>query len=285
MKNRKIKSMGIHFLRVLPMRVVLLLFTALVLGPLIWTIMMSFKTSREILTNPWALPQGFALENYVNAFIKARMTDYFSNSVIIAIVSTLILMAVSVPAAYVLSRYTFKGRKLISNIYMAFIFVQGTYLMVPLFLQMMEFKMLDNRFWLCVVYAVVRFPFNIFLMSGFLRAIPVEYEEAAAIDGCNNFQTMTRIMLPMAKSGMVTVIMLALIAYWNEYPLALILIQTDAKKTLPIGLANLFEVQKFATDWGALFAALVIAMIPSGIVYLCGHKKLTSGLSVGGIKG
>lgn len=89
----------------------------------------------------------------------------------------------------------------------------------------------------------------------------------------------------MAKSGLVTVIMLAVIAYWNEYPLALILLQSGDKKTLPIGLANLFEVQKYATDWGALFAALVIVMIPSGIVYLSGHKKLTSGLSVGGIKG
>lgn len=285
MINNKINLIGINFLRKLPMRIILLLFTAMVVGPLLWTFTMSFKTSREILTDPWALPLGLALENYVNAFVKAKMSEYFLNSIGISILSTVILMAVSVPAAYALSRYKFRGNRFISNIYMSFIFVQGTYLMVPLFLQMMEFKMLDNRFWLSVVYAVVRFPFNIFLMGGFLRAIPKEYEEASVIDGCSHFQTMIHIMLPMAKSGMATVVMLAAIAYWNEYPLALIMIQSDAKKTLPIGLANLFEVQKYATDWGALFAALVIVMIPSGLVYLLGHKKLTSGLSVGGVKG
>ena len=145
--------------------------------------------------------------------------------------------------------------------------------------------MLNNRWWLAVVYAVMNFPFTIFLLNGFMSSIPKEYEEAAKVDGCTPLQTMIRVMLPMAKPGIMTAVMLAFMSFWNEYPLALILVQDDEKKTLPIGLANLFEVQKFATDWGALFAALVIVLIPTTVVYSLMHKKLTSGLSVGGLKG
>lgn len=283
--NIQKKSKRAEFIRRIPVRFFLLIYTVIIGFPLVWTIMMSFKTNTEILTDPWKLPSGFALENYVNAFTKARMADYFLNSVLVVILSIAVLAVVAVPAAYVLSRYAFKGRKLIQNMYMACIFVQGTYLMVPLFLEMMDFHMLDNRFWLSVVYAVMWFPFTIFLLIGFFSEIPKEYEEAAKVDGGSPFQTMFWVMIPMAKSGIVTALMLAFMGFWNEYPLALILLQSDEKKTLPIGLANLFEVQKYATDWGALFAALVIVMLPTAIIYAFTHKRLTSGLSVGGLKG
>lgn len=283
--KKTLKTKLIYFMRNLPMRAVLITYSLLVIIPLLWVLMMSFKTNREILTDPWQMPQQLNFENYINAFNQAKMADYFLNSIMVVILGVVILLLIAVPAAYVLSRFTFKGSKTILNLYMAGIFVQGTYLMVPLFLQMMNFNMLDNRFWLSTVYSVMRFPFTIFLLSGFFKAIPHDYEEAATIDGASRLQTMWLVIVPMAKGGIVTAALLAGLGYWNEYPLALILIQSDAKRTLPIGLANLFEVQQYATDWGALFAGLVIAMIPSAILYLIGHKKLTTGLSVGGLKG
>lgn len=285
MNINKKRTNTVIFLRNLPVRLILIVYSVIVGYPLIWTVVMSFKTSREILTDPWKLPSGFAVENYINAFTKAKMADYFFNSVAVAIVATIVLVLIAVPAAYVLARFRFRGGKLILNVYMTCIFVQGTYLMIPLFLEMMNFHMLNNRWWLAVVYAVMNFPFTIFLLNGFMSSIPKEYEEAAKVDGCTPLQTMIRVMLPMAKPGIMTAVMLAFMSFWNEYPLALILVQDDEKKTLPIGLANLFEVQKFATDWGALFAALVIVLIPTTVVYSLMHKKLTSGLSVGGLKG
>ena len=129
------------------------------------------------------------------------------------------------------------------------------------------------------------FPFAIFLLTGFLRSIPRDYEEAAMIDGCGPFRILTSIIIPMCKPGIVTVCMISAMAAWNEYPVALVMVTDPTKATLPVGLANLYEIQRYATDWGALFAALVLALIPTVILFIVGQKQLVQGLSVGGVKG
>ena len=134
-------------------------------------------------------------------------------------------------------------------------------------------------------YAVMQFPFCIFTLQGFMSAVPRDYEESARIDGATNIQLLSRVMVPLAKPGIATITMLSAMGFWNEYPLALVLLTEDAKKTLPIGMANLFEVQKYATDWGALFAGLVIIMIPTIIIYLIGQRYLLQGIGAGGLKG
>ena len=128
-------------------------------------------------------------------------------------------------------------------------------------------------------------PFCIFTLQGFMSAVPRDYEESARIDGATNIQLLSRVMVPLAKPGIATITMLSAMGFWNEYPLALVLLTEDAKKTLPIGMANLFEVQKYATDWGALFAGLVIIMIPTIIIYLIGQRYLLQGIGAGGLKG
>ena len=122
-------------------------------------------------------------------------------------------------------------------------------------------------------------------MSGILMNIPEDLYESARIDGATNIQLLSRVMVPLAKPGIATITMLSAMGFWNEYPLALVLLTEDAKKTLPIGMANLFEVQKYATDWGALFAGLVIIMIPTIIIYLIGQRYLLQGIGAGGLKG
>ena len=122
-------------------------------------------------------------------------------------------------------------------------------------------------------------------LTGFLRSIPRDYEEAAMIDGCGPFRILTSIIIPMCKPGIVTVCMISAMAAWNEYPVALVMVTDPTKATLPVGLANLYEIQRYATDWGALFAALVLALIPTVILFIVGQKQLVQGLSVGGVKG
>lgn len=267
------------------LRIILIAFSIVVLYPLVWNLLASFKTNTEFLTSPWSLPSGIHIQNYINAFTKSKMADYFMNSIFVVVISTCILLFFVIPMAYVLVRYRFIGSKLILNIYMACIFIQTTYIMVPLFLQMNKLSMLDNRLGLCLVYAVTSFPFAIFLLTGFIRSIPIDYEQAAMIDGCSNIGILTKIIIPMAKPGIVTVTMLSAMGYWNEYPLALVLISSDHKKTLPVGLANLYEVQRYATDWGALFAALIIILIPTVIIFVVGQKQLLQGIGAGGLKG
>lgn len=267
------------------LRAVMLLLTAIVVFPLLWNVMTSFKTSAEIMADPWALPGELHLENYKAAYETSDMRRNALNSGITVIGSVALLLALSVPAAYGLSRHKSRLSRLIHSVYMACIFIQAPYILVPLFLQMQKLHILDSLGGLCLVYAVVRFPFTIFLLCGFFQDIPRDYEEAAMIDGCSPWKTMTRVMIPLAKPGVFTCGLLAVIEYWNEYPIAMTLIQSPGKYTLPVGLANLFEVQRYATDWGALFAGLVIVLAPTLLVYIAAHDKLTTGMNVGGVKG
>lgn len=265
-------------------RVCLIFFALLFLYPMWWNLISSFKSNTEFLTDPFAFPQGVEIDNYIRAFTKANMGAYFFNSVYVVVVSTALTLFFVIPISYVLARYKFRGSKLITNFFMCCVFIQATYIMVPLFLQMNRMNLLDNLTAMSLVYAVFRFPFSIFLLTGFMKGIPTAYEEAAEIDGCGRLRILINIVMPMAKPGIVTVGMLSAMAYWNEYPLALVLIQTEAKKTLPVGLANLYEVQQYATDWSALFAALIIVLVPTIFLYLAGQKQLIGGVGLGGIK-
>ena len=126
---------------------------------------------------------------------------------------------------------------------------------------------------------------SVFMFCGFIKSIPLDIEEAAMIDGCGPFRILTSIIIPLCKPGIVTVCMISAMAAWNEYPVALVMVTDPTKATLPVGLANLYEIQRYATDWGALFAALVLALIPTVILFIVGQKQLVQGLSVGGVKG
>ena len=222
------------------------------------------------------------------AWQKANIAAYFpfGNSIFVTVLSTVLLLLLVIPISYVLARYRFVGSRLISTVYMACIFSAG-YLHYDSFVSGITGQNgLNNLSVLCLVYAVMQFPFCIFTLQGFMSAVPRDYEESARIDGATNIQLLLRVMVPLAKPGIATITMLSAMGFWNEYPLALVLLTEDAKKTLPIGMANLFEVQKYATDWGALFAGLVIVMIPTIIIYLIGQRYLLveSGRRVEGMK-
>lgn len=267
------------------LRIVMIVGSLIVILPLIWTLISSLKTTKEFYSSPWALPESLHFENYINAFTKSNMGDYFLNSIFVTILSLIFLMILVIPSAYALSRYKFIGSKFIKNSYMAGLFIQSVYIIVPLFLVLNNLKLLDNLIALSLVYAVLHTPFATYMLIGFMQGIPKDYEEAAMLDGCGYFKTLTNVIVPLAKPGIITVLIFNFMAFWNEYALAITFIMTDAKKTLPVGLQNLMEVQKFATDWGAMFAGMVIVMIPTMIIYSIFHKKLTEGINIGGIKG
>jgi N-acetylglucosamine transport system permease protein len=265
-------------------RIFLVICTLLLLYPFFWNIIASFKTNTEFLMDQLSFPKQLAWDNYIRAFTRANMGSYIFNSLFVVALSTVLLIAFVIPISYVLARYRFFGSRFIENLFMICIFIQATYIMVPLYVQMHNFGMTDNLAAMSLVYAVLQFPFSIFLMCGYMRTISRNFEEAARIDGCGNWRILVSIIVPLAKSGIATVSMLAAMGFWNEYPLALVLIQTVEKRTIPIGLAHLYQVQRRATDFGALFAALVIVLVPTIIIYLLGQRYLLKGISAGGIK-
>lgn len=278
------KAMKTKISRVL-LRALLFLSVLLVILPLIWTFISSLKNNNEISQYPLKLPGTLQWDNFVRAWTNAKIGDNFLNSILVTAGSMLLSLALVIPASYALGRYSGKMLNPIRALFMAGMFIQKNYLVVPIFSLLLSFNLLNNRVALCVVYACTTLPFYIFLMSGFMQSIDKAYVEAAGIDGASNFQKMSTVVLPMCKPGLATMLMFSFMEYWNEYILALQIIRDDSKKTLPLGLKNIMEQAKYATDWGALFAAMVIVMLPTMIFYLCVQKKLTSGLSLGGLKG
>ncbi|ATD54004.1 carbohydrate ABC transporter permease [Clostridium chauvoei] len=274
------------------------IFALSILIPLGWAFLASMKHKSEFYGNPWALPQGFYFENFRKAFVEANMGEYFINSVIVTGLALIILLVVAIPAAYVLSRFEFKSKKIINLLFSAGLFINVNYIVVPIFLMVLDGEklvkqifavpasltlFLDSRIVVAIIYAATALPFTIYLLMNYLRTLPKAYEEAAYMDGCSNFKTLIHVIIPMAKPSILTVVLFNFLAFWNEYIIALTMLPNSGK-TLPLGLINLMQVQKTATDYGAMYAGLVIVMIPTIILYILVQKKLTEGMTVGGIK-
>ena len=273
-------------------------FALSIIVPLGWAFLASLKHKTEFYGNPWALPKGLYLENFRKAFVEANMGEYFLNSVCITALALIILLLVSIPAAYVLARFEFKGKKIVSGLFTAGLFVNVNYIVVPIFLLILDGEkfiknvfaiplsvtvFLDSRIVVSIVYAATSIPFTVYLLINYFRTLSKSYEEAAYIDGCSKLKTLIHVIIPMAKPSIITVILFNFLAFWNEYIIALTLLP-NSSKTLPLGLINLMQVQKTATDYGAMYAGLVIVMIPTIILYILVQKKLTEGMTVGGVK-
>ncbi len=263
--------------------------------PLGWVLLASIKTNQEFYLNPWKLPDGFHFQNFIDAFQRAKMGQYFLNSVIVTAMGIVILLVVALPAAYVLARFEFKFKKLINAMVMGGLFINVNYIVIPIFLMLLDWNRLakkyfglsslfiNNRFVLAVVYAATALPFTIYLLRSYFRTLPKAFEEAAWIDGASHFQTMFKVMIPMAKPSIITVILFNFLAFWNEYIIALTLMPGEMK-TLPVGLVNLQQAARGAANPGPLYAGLVIVMLPTLILYMFVQRELTQGMTLGGIK-
>lgn len=271
----------------------LLILAISIIVPVAWVFMASLKMNSEFLggdISPWALPKTFRYQNFVTAFIDGRMGEFFMNSVLVTAMALILLLALALPASYVLSRFEFKSRKFLNALFMAGLFVNISYIVIPIFLMLssanralgVEF-FLNNRFILAVVYASSALPFTVYLLSGYFKTLPKGFEEAAYIDGCGHFKTMTKIMIPMAKPSIITVILFNFLSFWNEYIIAYTLM--DGNDTLAMGLKNLMAVEKAATNYGIMYAGLVTVMLPTLILYILVQKQLTEGMTLGGLKG
>ena len=275
---------------------VLSLLAVTILVPVAWVFVASIKENSEFYGSPWTLPRGLHLQNFADAWQKASMGEYMLNSVIVTALALVLLIVIALPAAYVLARFKFKGNGIWKTMFMAGLFINVNYIVVPIFLMLnnvdIKFRgifgrqvLLNNLFILALVYASTALPFTIYLLSGYFKSLAKDYEEAAYVDGAGYFYTMVKVIMPMAKPSIVTVILFNFLAFWNEYIISMTLLTKPEMKTLPVGLMNLMAAQKSAVQYGQMYAGLVIVMLPTLILYMCVQKKLTQGMTLGGLKG
>lgn len=268
----------------------------LIIVPVAWVFMASIKENSEFYRSPWTLPAGFYFQNFVDAWQKASMGSYMLNSIIVTALAITLLIVIALPAAYVLARFKFRSSKFWNVMFMAGLFINVNYIVVPIFLMLSNGDtylrktighpfFLNNLFILAVVYAATALPFTIYLLSGYFKSLARDYEEAAYVDGAGYFRTMVQVILPMAKPSIVTVVLFNFLAFWNEYIISMTMLTKPELKTLPVGLMNLMAAQRSAVQYGQMYAGLVIVMLPTLILYMCVQKKLTEGMTLGGLKG
>ena len=260
-------------------------FCFLVVFPLLWTLLTSLKTSRELFTSTWGLPATPQWNNYARAWEQMQVGSYIFNSIGVSAVSIFFIMLLSSMIAYVLARYQFRGNRFLFFYFIAGMMVPGFLGMIPAWFLHRSLGTLGSRWGLIIQYTAGGLPFTIFFLYSFFKTIPREMEESAIIDGATLYQVFFRVMLPLARGGILTIAVFNFLGVWNEYLWALVTISADARKTLPLGMANLLQQSQYATDWGALFAGFVIMLVPTFLVYAIFQHKLTEGITVGALKG
>jgi N-acetylglucosamine transport system permease protein len=261
--------------------------------PLLWAMVSSFKSNREFLSSPWGLPTVARFENFARAWSNANIGQYFVNSVIVVVISVPLTMVLGAMAAYVLSRYQFPGNRVIYFGFVGGLIFPVFLALVPLFFVVRnlgnapvvgQFLGLNSLLSLALVYVAFSMPFTVFFLTAFFQTQPTSIAEAAIIDGCSHFGLFFRVMLPMARPGLISIGLFNVLGHWNQYVLPVVLMNEPNKKVLAQGLAALAINQGYRGDWTALFAGLVIALLPVLIVYILFQKQVQAGLTAGVLK-
>jgi N-acetylglucosamine transport system permease protein len=260
---------------------VLVIWSLLVVVPLLWVLMSSFKTSSEIFASPFALPANWSFDNYRNAWTTAGIGSFFLNSVIVVFGALVVTMLFGSMSAYVLARFTFPGSRLLYYLMLAGLTFPVFLAIVPLFFVLRGLGLLNTLPGLILTYAAFAFPFTVFFLYAFFRTLSKSIAEAAAMDGAGEWRIFFQIMLPMARPGLATVAILNFVGLWNQFLLPVALNTNTENYVLTQGMASFASQAGYSVDFGALFAAVVITVVPVLIVYLIFQRQLQGSVSQG----
>jgi N-acetylglucosamine transport system permease protein len=253
--------------------------------PLIWAVLTALKPNPEVFASPWRLPSRWSFDNFARAWGAASIGQFFLNTVIVVSGALVLTMLLSTMVAYVLARYSFPGNRFIYYLFAGGLMFPVFLALVPLFFVVRNLGLLHSHLGLILVYAAYAMPFSVFFLTAFFRTLPSAVAEAALIDGCSHTGVFFRVMLPMARPGIVSVALFNVLGLWNQYLLPLVLNQGDkSTAVLTEGLASLVAQQGYQSDWSALFAGMVIAMLPVLIVYLVFQRRVRQGFGAGALK-
>ena len=263
----------------------LLLWAAMTILPLAWMVLSSLKSNGQILADPWGLPEALHLDNWTRAWTKAHIGRYFLNSAVVVAGSLTLTMLLGAAAAYVFARYDFRGRQVVYYLFVGGMMFPVFLALVPLFFVVRNAGLFGSWTGLILVYAAYSLPFTVFFLTAFFRTLPTSIAEAALIDGCGHFRLFFRVMLPMARPGLISVAIFNFLSHWNQFILPEVLMQgEDSKPVLAQGLAALAVNQGYQGDFSGLFAGLTIATLPVLAVYVAFQRQIQSGLTAGQLK-
>ena len=246
------------------------------------------------------LARSAAFENYRKAWVESNFSTFFFNSIWVTFWSLLGTLSLASMAAYVLARFEFRGSRLLFMFFISGMMIPAQLLLIPVFFEYswlselgtqllhpfgLEFQLYDSHFGLIMLYIALSLPFTILVLTGFFKSLPGALREAAILDGCGEYRVFWHVMLPLAKPGLVTAGIFNFLGIWNESIFALVCVNTPEKKTLPLGLASVSIQAQYKTDFGLMFAGLVIVVIPTLLVYILLQRRLTDGITMGALKG
>lgn len=255
---------------------------ALMLYPILVMAFSAFKPTGEIYAAPLALPDFSNLANFERILEETNFLSYLGNSLLITGSAILLILVLGTMAAYGIARYEFRGNTVALMFFLAGLMVPLKLAIIPLFIELRDLGLLDSRLGLVLVYAATGLPSTVFILTGFLRTLPRELEDAARIDGAGEPRILWSVMLPLTRPALVIAAIHNAVPIWNDFFFPLVFIQTDARKTLPQGLTAFMG--EFATDWGVLFAGLTLATLPIALVYILLSRQFIAGLTSGAVK-
>lgn len=253
------------------------------LFPIVWVVLSSFKTNREILSNGLQLPSTFSLSGYKQALEMAPILKFFVNSLIVSFASTALNVFILAMAGYVFAKKKFRFKNLIFGILSLSMVIPSTALMSPVYTVITKLHLYDTKMALILVYTALSMPISLMILRSAFAAIPTELEEAAYIDGAGFFRTFWQVMMPCAKGGLASAAVLAFLGSWNEFTFALLLTSSTSTRTLPLSLS--YFTSQFSFNYTAMFAAITIAVLPSIIVFSIFQEQVCSSLTAGSVKG
>lgn len=249
------------------------------------TLMNSFKTSAEIYADILAFPSHLHWENFKNALINSQMYRYMLNSLFIVGTTLIILTVICSMSAYVLSRFEFKGKKALVTSIVFGMSIPDLLMIIPLYRIISGAGFADTKESLILVYTVLCISFTVYVLMGYFSSLPNEVRESAIIDGCTETRAFWKIMFPLAKPGVFAAASFNFVWMWNEYLLAMVFTSSSENRTMALGMYALQNSMTFTIDYGALFAGIVLMLIPAGIIFICFHKYIISGVTLGAVKG
>ncbi len=268
---------------------ILVAWAVMVIFPMLWSIMSSFKTDQEIFFSPWELPKVLMFENFARAWVKARIGLYLGNTLLIILPALFFTLLLSAMASYVLARFEFRARTFVQYLFLVGMIFPIFLALVPLYFTTQKLGLLDTYQGLILVYIAFSLSFTTFFLTNFFKTLPRELGEAALIDGANQFEIFFQVYLPLASPGLVTMGIFNFLGQWNQYilPNTLMITNTDTVThyVLSQGLYYLQAQQFYQNDWSGLFAAVTIVMVPTLIVYLIFNDRIEKGMTAGAIKG
>ena len=261
----------------------LILVSIIYIVPLVWVFMVSFKTNAEIFTSPFALPESFYLDNFTFAWTAGKLGIATLNSFVVCAVTLIISMVIGSMAAFAIGRLRWKLAKPCMTYFLIGMMIPVHCVMIPLFTRFARMGLSNSLVGLMIPYITFSLPVTIFIMTGFFESMPNELIESACIDGASIYKTFFRIALPLSRTGLFVTGLMTFVANWNELLLAMVFISDDTRKTLPVSLSKF--VGPYNTNYSQMFAASIIAIIPTVVVYCIFSNQIVDGLTAGAVKG